>query len=430
MRSDVLCKEEKMEKGKVCIMKKIFLIMAVLMLVSPAWAVVTITATSGTGAECNEVTVGYSVTGPNNVRAFALDITVDAGNIGDIVSGSYKIGESTSAAPGYGIFPGTIVIVSGAPSDWGSPVADPCDDPDGTEDGPGNPSMTVELASLYKEDVNEPDSSGVLFKFWVTADCTVSIDENTTRAGIVMEDPDEDPGFNPAGSTCVVSCAAPPTPPGQATNPNPNDTATDVDVDADLSWTAGTGATSHDVYFGTASPGDFQITKTGATYEPGTMAYSTLYYWRIDEVNDVGTTTGVVWSFTTAPPPECLNNNDAIGYAFWIQTPWPNKPDCWCYKRQCRGDGDGVMTGPYHVGIPDLNLFRTAYNKFNHQLDDVPNGICCDYDHRTTGPYRVGIPDLNTFRAYYNKFAGSVPCCDADQDCVLDGTDKWNFWTN
>ncbi|MHC4738551.1 MAG: beta strand repeat-containing protein, partial [Planctomycetota bacterium] len=87
--------------------------------------------------------------------------------------------------------------------------------------------------------------------------------------------------------------------PGQATNPGPADSATDVSVDADLSWTAGSGATSHDVYFGTTSPGSFQGNQTAITFDPGTMAYDTTYYWRIDEVNTTGTTTGNVWTFTT-----------------------------------------------------------------------------------------------------------------------------------
>ena len=29
----------------------------------------------------------------------------------------------------------------------------------------------------------------------------------------------------------------------------------------------------------------------------------TVYYWRIDQINDTGTTTGDVWSFTSYPPP-------------------------------------------------------------------------------------------------------------------------------
>ena len=64
-------------------------------------------------------------------------------------------------------------------------------------------------------------------------------------------------------------------PPGQASSPSPADSATDVSISADLSWTAGSGATSHDVYFGTSSPGTFLGNQTATTFEPGTMANGT-----------------------------------------------------------------------------------------------------------------------------------------------------------
>jgi hypothetical protein len=91
--------------------------------------------------------------------------------------------------------------------------------------------------------------------------------------------------------------------PVQATNPSPPNLATDVSIDADLSWTAGIGATSHDVYFGTVSPPPFQVNQTGTTFDPGTLNIGTTYYWRIDEHNSGGITQGTVWSFTTVPPP-------------------------------------------------------------------------------------------------------------------------------
>ncbi len=97
-----------------------------------------------------------------------------------------------------------------------------------------------------------------------------------------------------------------PTPPGQASNPNPSDSGTDVSVDADLSWSAGSGSTSSDVYFGTSSPGTFQGNQTATSFEPGTMSYDTTYYWRIDEINSEGTTTGSVWSFTTGTAPSAV----------------------------------------------------------------------------------------------------------------------------
>ncbi|MHC4489486.1 MAG: tail fiber domain-containing protein [Planctomycetota bacterium] len=88
-------------------------------------------------------------------------------------------------------------------------------------------------------------------------------------------------------------------PPDEASNPNPADGATGVSTTADLSWTAGSDATSHDVYFGTSSTPPFVGNQTYTTFDPGRMAYSTTYYWRIDEVNKWGKTTGTVWSFTT-----------------------------------------------------------------------------------------------------------------------------------
>ncbi|MHC4316199.1 MAG: choice-of-anchor Q domain-containing protein, partial [Planctomycetota bacterium] len=100
----------------------------------------------------------------------------------------------------------------------------------------------------------------------------------------------------------------------QAGNPNPYNGAGPVRVTADLSWTAGAYATSHDVYFGTSSPGMFQGNQNGTTFDPGTMAMGTKYYWRIDEVGRYGTTTGTIWNFTTlsAPPPMGLSNSHDI----------------------------------------------------------------------------------------------------------------------
>jgi parallel beta-helix repeat protein len=93
--------------------------------------------------------------------------------------------------------------------------------------------------------------------------------------------------------------------PSQASNPTPVDGKTVVNTITDLNWTAGLYVTSHDVYFGTSNPLPLIGNQTTTTFDPGEMDYSTTYYWRIDEVNSSGTTTGIVWSFTTisSPPP-------------------------------------------------------------------------------------------------------------------------------
>ncbi len=88
--------------------------------------------------------------------------------------------------------------------------------------------------------------------------------------------------------------------PGQAISPDPVNGAQSVDVLATLSWTSGSDAVSHDVYFGTSNPPAFAGNQQSTSYNPGEMANGTMYYWRIDEVNTTGTTQGNLWSFTTA----------------------------------------------------------------------------------------------------------------------------------
>lgn len=87
--------------------------------------------------------------------------------------------------------------------------------------------------------------------------------------------------------------------PDPASDPDPADGAEDVPRNPRLSWTPGAHAVSHDVYFGSSSPPAFVRNQTAALFQPGDLDARTTYYWRIDEVNDLGTATGPEWSFTT-----------------------------------------------------------------------------------------------------------------------------------
>jgi hypothetical protein len=87
--------------------------------------------------------------------------------------------------------------------------------------------------------------------------------------------------------------------PAQASGAIPANAATNVAIPTALSWSPVVCAQSHDVYFGTANPPVFIRNQTTIGYNPGTLSPHTTYYWRIDEKNYSGTTTGNVWSFTT-----------------------------------------------------------------------------------------------------------------------------------
>ncbi len=95
---------------------------------------------------------------------------------------------------------------------------------------------------------------------------------------------------------------------GQAKDPMPEDMETGIDINTELSWTAGSGAVSHDVYLGddetavtnaTAADAEYEGNQAGTTFVPDTLDGGTTYYWRIDEVGPGGTAQGDVWSFTT-----------------------------------------------------------------------------------------------------------------------------------
>jgi hypothetical protein len=105
------------------------------------------------------------------------------------------------------------------------------------------------------------------------------------------------------GTVWSFKTAGPLPAPGQASSPFPANGSTNIltfITALDLSWTIGSNATSHDVYFGTSNPPLFIQNQTSTRYAPGTLSDNTTYYWRVDEKNDTGTTVGPVWSFTTA----------------------------------------------------------------------------------------------------------------------------------
>ncbi len=102
-----------------------------------------------------------------------------------------------------------------------------------------------------------------------------------------------------------ATCTAPPTEPW---NPSPAIGANGVSVNADLLWSEGNsqcglGAT-YQVYFGTTSPPPLDHDNgSSKSWDPGTLAFGTTYYWRVVAVDANGSTSGQEWTFTTAVAP-------------------------------------------------------------------------------------------------------------------------------
>jgi len=124
------------------------------------------------------------------------------------------------------------------------------------------------------------------------------------------------------------------TTPGAVGNPWPANGAMEVTPTPILTWTAANSAASHQLYFGTdkeavrtadtTSP-EYQGSRAlgSESFDPGSLAWNTTFYWRVDEVDSQGNTAkGPLWSFTTGgfllvDDFESYTDDDASGMAVW-----------------------------------------------------------------------------------------------------------------
>jgi hypothetical protein len=187
------------------------------------------------------------------------------------------------------------------------------DDPTFTADPIVETNATEDAAysSTIGDDATDPDVGDTLFFSKVTGPAWLIVAGDGTLSGTpangdvglnswTVQVDDDLASIDQATLEITVDAAGGQLP-GQASNPSPSNGAKKVQ-NPTLSWTAGTDATSHDVYFGTDSTpdsGEFQGNQAGTTFDPGSLSKKTNYYWRIDEVNAQGTTTGTVWTFKT-----------------------------------------------------------------------------------------------------------------------------------
>jgi len=110
-------------------------------------------------------------------------------------------------------------------------------------------------------------------------------------------------------------------PPYIPSDPSPENGTTDVNIDVDISWDGGDpdpgDTVTYDVYFGDSSPPPQVATgQSDTSYDPGTLEYSTTYYWQIVSWDNHGASTvGPEWDFTTEIEP--VSDLDCSGTLSW-----------------------------------------------------------------------------------------------------------------
>ena len=119
---------------------------------------------------------------------------------------------------------------------------------------------------------------------------------------------------------------------------------------------------------------------------------------------------------------ECLVDEGGAEFDAWEE--W-GKPDCWCYKYQCRGDvNNEIEYGLFRVLYNDVALLASAVAQDDAALALIPNGICADIDHgKEYSLFRVLYNDVGVVATYVAQ--QGIPACD---EAPLPTTGPWNFW--
>jgi hypothetical protein len=142
--------------------------------------------------------IKYECTGGEVVRAFALNVSVDRGQI--IGVSNYFKGESTPVAQGYGIFPAAfrdhITVGTGTNIDWEvagyTPLAAVSDRPADTLPGLNSSGVTLEFGGLWDPTVPGavPPATGTLCMLQISQAANISVAANLSRGGVISSSAD------------------------------------------------------------------------------------------------------------------------------------------------------------------------------------------------------------------------------------------------
>jgi len=206
---------------------------------------------------------------------------------------------------------GTHTVVVGAYNTFGETLSAPLIT--GPSASAGGPYSGQAGTALAVNGSGSSDLTGTITTYdWNWGDSTSSRGSSPqashiyTSSGtftITLTVTDNGGGTASATTTATVSSAPTTQPPSVPSSPTPSSGSTGVSIFPTLPtliWSS-VGATSYTINFGTSNPPPQVATGvTTASYAPPSLFSGASYFWQIVARNTAGSTTGPVWSFTTA----------------------------------------------------------------------------------------------------------------------------------
>jgi len=415
-------------------MRRILLIVAMLLLATPALATITVSAVHTGGGV---VEVNYTCSGGEAVRAFALNLDINNAFTIDAIR-DFNRGDNN----GFGIFPGKFRdYINAASPTWTDPCYNPVA-PAGDRDahtGIGTGGITVEMGSLYVG--SAPASSGRLFTLDVNGHSGVFgdlvITANATRGGpAVLENGTVASAALNGARVQFIFVPDPPV----ISYPN-----YDPDCNVPVWWKVSAGATSYELQRKSKAAPAYVTIKTLLSTDPNCgavdcnygdlkLAVDPCYHWQVRAHNAAGDSSYGTREYDCNVILSTCYKDGNTADSNWAQ--WRNvgRPDCWCRSRpanqgprgagyQCDGDTAGDDSGPsdyFRVYGTDLTVLSNNWRKTRPMLTSDPNttgsgtlrkmAACADIDHRDSGPsdyFRVYGTDLAVITANWKKHNSS-----------------------
>jgi len=216
------------------------------------------------------------------------------------------------------------------------------------------------------------------------------------------------------------------TTPGAAGNPQPANAALDVKQSQILSWTPADSAASHDVYLGTDKDAVQNATTDSPEYQgnkalgdetlnPGTLAWDTAFYWRVDALYTDNTIKGLAWGFTTA---NFLVIDDFEGYDVGNNEIWWAWKDGLGYAEHgdepaFSGNGSGAAVGDENtLSYTEETIVHRGSQSMPLWYDNNKEGFLNYSETELTlgGAYPSDwtVHDVNTLIIYFRGIQGNA----------------------